>query len=329
VWDFSLSAKSLLTIGCGHMAMALTHTQLVYTAKTAKANFIDISQGLAFMNSQNCTQFKKDKPLLYSGTIRMSSSSESVSAARNSWPVRNACVKAAAAWRRTLRSAGIRRSSKLNTYAKEMRFAFRQEHSLCWGGIDGVPNAALVPDNVAAYYSTGVYDSSGDEIHVYSYADLTVITPGPTSRFKHAFTQTTAAVPQSGSTDVTDKRMNLLGAVDSNYLNVVAEYNDSRINTADVEDDDFNASPSNDNDFIMMLAPGEEVADDVLDNVDDEGKWRPYSTVGAESLTAVISPAANVAGQDTYFEAPLGLLQWDPKEVGSQLIIDITSVSEM
>jgi len=311
------------------MAMGLTHTRLVYKANTSKQNFIDISQGLSFINSQNCTQFKKDKPLLYTGTIRMSTAEETVSAARNSWPVRNACVKAAAAWRRTLRSAGIRRKSKLNTYAKEMRFALNQAHSLCWGGMDGVPNASLVPKSVPSHYMTGVYDSSGDEISVYAYADLTVITPGPTSKYKHAFTQTTAAVPQSGSTDVLDKQMNLLGAVDTGYLNVVAEYNDSRINTADVEDDDFNASPSNDNDFIMMLAPGEEVADDVLDNVDDEGKWRPYTTAGAEQLVEIVSPEVNVAGQDTAFEAPLGLLVWEPKETGSLLVIDIIAISEM
>jgi len=307
-----------------------SQTTLTYKAGSTKSQYIDLSAGLSLLNSKNCTQFKDDKPLLFVGTIRLATGSESVAAAKNTWVVKNACVKAAAAWRRTLRSAGIRSKKKLNTYAREMRFAYNEDHSAKWGGFVAGEAASPIPAGVSDYYSTGVYNSDGDEITVYAFAPLATIQPGPSNaRYKFAFSQTTAAVPQSGSTDVSDKKMNLLGSVSTTYLNVVAEYNDSRINTTDVEDTDFNASPSNDNDFIMMLAPGEEVADDVLDNVDDEGKWRPYTTADSQTEVSVITPGANVAGQDTMFEAPLGLLHWTPTNTDSKLVIDILAIHEM
>ena len=149
------------------------------------------------------------------------------------------------------------------------------------------------------------------------------------SKVVQAFSQTTFAVPQSGSTDVLDKKACLLGSLDSTYSNVVAEYIDSRINDADIEDTDMDDTPSNDNDFVMMLEPGEEVADDVLDNVDDEGKWRPYSMATSTTACTAILPNANVPGQDTIVEAPLGLLEWDADSADSKLVIDIISIHEM
>ena len=112
-------------------------------------------------------------------------------------------------------------------------------------------------------------------------------------------------------------------------LNVVAEYIDSRINDAEIEDTDLDSSPSSDNDFVMMLAPGEEVADDVLDNVDDEGKWRPYSLKTSYDPCEVITAGANVVGQDTTFEAPLGLLEWTAASNTDELVIEVFSISEM
>lgn len=311
------------------MAMSYSQTRLVYTATGAGHQYIDLTRGLALMNGKNCSQFKGDKPVVVHGTIRLESSDESVRAAKNTWIVRNACVKAAAAWRRTLRSAGIRSKRQLNTYARDMRLAFNEAHSKTYGGSLGSSGSAVdaIPDSVDESYKTGVYTSTGAEISVYATLDLS------SSAFAadkvQAFTQTTFAVPQSGSTDVLDKKANLLGDLDATYSNVVAEYIDSRINDAEIEDTDLDASPSNDNDFVMMLAPGEEVADDVLDNVDDEGKWRPYSLATSDQPTQIITPGANVSGQDTYFEAPLGLLKWEPSANGKQIVIDITHMSEM
>lgn len=322
---------------CGLLAVTYTQATLVYSAKTAGDQYIDLTRGLALMNGKNCSQFNsKDKPLLVHGTIRIGKSdgeaatAESVYAAKNTWIVRNACVKAAAAWRRTLRSAGIRRKKQLNTYARNMRVALDARHSAVWSalGTGGNIDADIIPDDVDNSYASGQYNSDGDQIHVIAYNTDTTVTPWG-AIYKQAFTQTTFAVPQSGATDVKDKPANLLGALNDDDSNIVSEYIDSRINDADIEDTDLDQSPSNDNDFVMMLAPGEEVADDVLDNVDDEGKWRPYALATSTSDTQIIAPGCHVSGQDTSFEAPLGLLKWVPEDTTSRLFIDIIAFSEM
>ena len=314
--------------------MSYTHTKLVYKAQVAGSNFIDLTKGLALMNAKNCSQFSSDdKPLIVRGTIRMTDSDQTIHAAKNTWVVRNACVKAAAAWRRTLRSAGIRSKKQLNTYARNMRLAYNYKHSVTYGALSSAGTSAdIIPTDCDTSYGTGVYNSDGDEIQVLAYNSDTAATPFG-DRYVRAFTQTTFAVPQSGSTDVLDKKANLLGELDTSspeiYSNIVAEYIDSRINDAEIEDTDLDGSPSNDNDFVMMLAPGEEVADDVLDNVDDEGKWRPYSLTTSYTPCAIITADANVVGQDTPFEAPLGLLEWTAASNTDLLVIDIYSISEM
>lgn len=311
-----------------------SHTKLVYKAQVAGINYIDLTKGLALMNAKNCSQFSsKDKPLIVRGTIRMTDAGQVVKAAKNTWVVRNACVKAAAAWRRTLRSAGIRRKKQLNTYARNMRLAYDYRHSQTYGALSsGGASADIVPKDCDYSYGTGVFNSDGEEIQVLAYNTDTSATPFGT-RYVRAFTQTTFAVPQSGSTDVLDKKANLLGDLDASspeiYSNIIAEYIDSRINDAEIEDTDLDSSPSSDNDFVMMLAPGEEVADDVLDNVDDEGKWRPYSLKTSFTPCEVISADANVVGQDTAFEAPLGLLEWTASANTDELVIEVFSISEM
>ena len=125
-------------------------TTLTYSAQNAAgAMYIDLTQGLSLLNAKNCSQFKDDKPLAISGTIRLTSDSESIRAAKPSWVVKNACVKTAAAWKRTLRSAGVRRKSQLNTYAREMRVALDETHSSTWGGqLANKDNCAIIPDDV-------------------------------------------------------------------------------------------------------------------------------------------------------------------------------------
>lgn len=313
--------------------MAYEHTRLVYTAKvsgTGNKNYVDLTRGLALINGKNCSQFSdKDKPLVVMASVRLATASEKVRVIKNTWAVRNACVKAAAAWRRTLRSAGIRRKKQLNTYARNPRFAYSADHSKCWSALGSLGDADIIPADVPTSYASGQYvKASGDEVIVYAFNDDLTLNPWSTKAVQ-AFTQTTFAVPQSGSTDVLDKKANVLGEADATYSNIVAEYIDSRINDADIEDTDMDESPSNDNDFVMMLAPGEEVADDVLDNIDDEGKWRPYSMATSTTASTAILPGANVAGQDTLIECPLGLLEWEADSTSSQMIIDVVAISEM
>ena len=324
--------------------MAYEVSRLVYKAQNATGkHYIDLTQGLSLLNGKNCSQFKNDKPLSVHGSVRTSNSETTLRAAKPSWVVRNGLIKTGAAWRRTLRSAGIRRKSQLNTYAREMRLAFNEDHSKTWGGQkSGGNNCSIIPQDVVTSYASGQYTKDGDEITVWAYApgiggggagDIDMNEP----KNQYAFTQTTAAVPQSGSTDVKDKLMVMLSVptgtppvyLSDTYLVATAEYIDSRINDADVEDTDMDQTPTADNDLTMMLAPGEEVADDVIDNVDDEGRWRPYNYETHYTGMAVVSSDANVPGQSTSFEAPLGLLEWTPKAATDELVIDVHALVEM
>lgn len=317
--------------------VAYKQNRLVYKPQNANGKmYIDVSQGLALLNAQNCEQFSKgDKPLKFVMSVRTTNSGETLRVAKDSWIVRNGCVKTAAAWRRTLRSAGIRRKGQLNTYARHMRVALNSGHQKTWGGQkSGANDCAIIPQDVDASYETGQYTSDGEQVKVWAFAPgIGGSGQGDTNmnlaQNQYAFTQTTAAVPQSGSTDVKDKPICLVGATDGDNLYITGEYVDSRVQEANVEDTDMDETPSVDNDLVMMLAPGEEVADDVLDNINDEGRWRPYSYGTHNTLIDAITSGGNVAGQDTIVEAPLGLMEWTPSSGSAHLVIDFLHAEEM
>ena len=53
------------------------------------------------MNQKGCEQFSSgDKPHIVTCSVRLSNADNEIRVAKNTWVVRNACVKAAAAWRR-------------------------------------------------------------------------------------------------------------------------------------------------------------------------------------------------------------------------------------
>ena len=102
----------------------MEQTRLVFTSANALPQYIDLTAALTMTNGKNFSQFKRDKPLVISGSVRLDAANQTIEAPKSNWVVRNACVKMAAAWRRTLRSAGIRSKRQLNTYGKELRIAF-------------------------------------------------------------------------------------------------------------------------------------------------------------------------------------------------------------
>lgn len=316
-------------------------TRLVYSTKAGSTvNYIDLFRGLCLANGRDYNQFKNGDPLMVMGTIRLNAAGESVEAIKPTWAVKNALNKANDAWTRTLRSAGLKKS-QLNTYGKELRVAWDKSHSDVFCAYDA--NKSLtdaIPDDVEVLYKSGQYDSGGLEYFVN--AQLTVETAagvgwgaspsGLPDRFNvRAFDNTRAAVPLSGSVDVQDKFFGVYGdvGVSADYLPILNTYLDSRINETRVEDTDMDDIPTADNDFVMMLAPGEEVADDVIDNVREEGRWRPYTTESSAKSHDIIVGGANVAGQDTSFHAPLGLLKWTPASGTSKLVIDVLAITEM
>lgn len=322
----------------------MEQTRLIYTcAKNAegKTHYIDLFRGLCLMNAQNKNQFKRGKPLMIAGTIRMNKDTETIRAIKTVWPVKNALNKADDAWRRTLKSAGLR-PKQLNTYGNQLRVAWDEGHHDVWCSRkqDGTSAVDAVPDDVELGYKTGQYNDAGLEFQVNAQLALDGAlvlwgpspTAGPTVYNVPAFNDTRAAVPLSGSVDVQDKYFTVfgsVGSVSSTILPILDTYLDSRINETRVEDTDMDDIPTADNDFVMMLAPGEEVADDVIENVRDEGRWRPYTTDSALNSTEVVTSGANVSGQDTPFVAPLGLLKWSPSTAESRLVIDIIAIGEM
>lgn len=318
-------------------------TRLVYsTPAPSTINYIDLFRGLCLVNGRDYNQFKNGDPLMIMGTIRTSSSTESVEAMKPTWAVKNALVEANAAWTRTLKSAGLKKS-QLNTYGKELRVGWDSSHSDIFCSYDsGKGKVDAIPDDVKSKYDSGQYNVDGLEYVVQAKLTLepqfgigfgpSPLVPGPPTTFNvRAFDNTRAAVPLSGSVDVQDKLFCVFGEVGQSLLHlpILNTYLDARINQTRVEDTDMDEIPTADNDFIMMLAPGEEVADDVIDNVRDEGRWRPYTTESSEDSHDIIVGGANVAGQDTSFHSPLGLLKWTPAGANSKLVIDIIAISEM
>ena len=315
-------------------------SRLVYSTKEgAVVNYIDLFRGLCLVNGRNMNQFKNGKPLMLMGTMRLNTANESVEAIKPTWAVKNALNKSNDAWTRTLKSAGLRKS-QLNTYGKELRVAWDKKHSDVFCASEAGVALDAIPDDVDKFYKSGQYDSAGLEYHIHAQLALEPAVgvgfgPSPSGSPAmynvRAFDNTRAAVPLSGSVDVQDKFFGIYGDVgtSADYLPILNTYLDSRINETRVEDTDMDDIPTADNDFVMMLAPGEEVADDVIENVREEGRWRPYTTESSAYSHDVIIAQANVAGQDTSFHAPLGLLKWVPSTPDSKLVIDIIAITEM
>lgn len=304
------------------------------------SQYIDLTKAMTLVNGQMHYQFKRDKPLAYMVTVRQSNNAGKISTAPTSWAVRNSAVKTAAAWRRMLKKAGVSKK-ELNTYGKELRLTFDADHSAHYGSGDpttGTP-VDLVPENLitggVCEYATGTYKkhSSGNAAEVYVTALTTVsLAPygynaGNTIFREHAFDHTTMVVPNpSGSaTNEVTWSGHLMGA-DS----IVSVYIDSRENSLDVKDDDFDNELSEpDNYLTLMLSDNEESADDVIERVADEGDFRPYSLSYQNEPINAVGSGQNVAGQDSAFVAPLGLLKWEPDRDGDLLTVTVTAIAEM
>lgn len=293
-------------------------TTLTYTGGGTR--YIDLSKGLTLANYRNYDQFKNDKPQAYVVTARLSNPSASVDTIPTSWVHRNAMVKTAAAWRAMLRKAGIKKS-ELNTYGKELRLAFDATHSSNWC----VSGQELMPDNTLDRYEAedGVFVTAvGNAEGALGGFDGTSVL--------YAFDHTKMTVPSAAAdTDAGVWQGHVIG---TETTGIVKQYVDSRSGSVDVEDTDLEGVPEIDPDSYLrlMLSDNEESADDVMEDVKDYGDFRPYSIAGAETqITEAIPEDANVAGQDTQFIAPLGLLKWNSVNASDRLFITVQAISEM
>lgn len=321
--------------------MGMEQTRIVYRAARSGSNYIDLTKGLTLVNGKHYTQFNSDKPQAFTVVARTMDTSNSVETAPTSWAVRNGLVKTAAAWRKMLRKAGVSKKD-LNTYGKELRLALDTYQKGAWGGKKLVGTTVTGADLVPAHlysdasgsvtnceYDTGMKDSAGNRIYATAFAQDTVKYGQVDSGIyrEHAFDLTTLTVPNpSGSaTGELGWTPTVIGSSGS----TTSEYIESRMSSVDVHDDDFdNQIASPDNYLTLMLSDNEESADDVIEDVQELGDFRPYSLDYQNALVEAIKANANVPGQDTAFVAPLGLLKWTA-DAGDEIIITVTGQMDL
>lgn len=299
-------------------------TNLTYTYSGGGGSvYIDLTKGLTMANNRAHDQFKNDKPLGYLVTARLSDVSNGVETIPHGWVQKNALVKTAAAWRAMLKKAKIRKSD-LNTYGKELRLAYDATHSSNWG----INGSEQTPDGIPSNYASGEFNSDGDEITVAVLADASGVAAYG-DKIVHAFDHTQMTLPSaSAGTDAGVWKGHVIGQEASG---VIKQYVDSRLGSVEVEDTDMDGSPalSGTNYLSLMLSDNEETSDDVVDDVKDYGDFRPYSIANHRRYeTMAIAPNANVAGQDTSFIAPLGLMKWTGGS-GDKLFITVQAITEM
>ena len=311
----------------------MEQTRLSFTAVRDGNNYIDLTKALTLVNGKHYTQFIKDHPQAFAVVARTVNTANTIRAAPVSWVVRNALVKTAAAWRTMLKKAGISKKD-LNTYGKEIRVPLDAYHQATWGGMKrsglDVVGADLVPDHLTddniqnnLEYDTGLCNADDEMIWVTSWATDTSLygTGDPSGKFReHAFDLTEFTIPE-----FTDWLPTLIGGTGS----VISEYIASRKRSQEQHDDDLdNISEDSDNRLTMMLSDEPEDQMDVIEDTHDLGDFKPYDLSFQNKLVEVIKSGANVAGQDTSFVAPLGLLSWDA-DIGDELIITVTGQMDM
>ena len=304
--------------------------------------YISLMKGLTLINNKHYPQFRKDKPQLVIATVRTTKSTGKMVTLRNNWVTRNALVKTAAAWRHMQRKAGIRKS-QLNRYGKELRVAMDLNHQACWGrsynarGNDLVPTGLndvcdLLPTHqtVKGYY-TGIYSAAGDQTLVAHQVNQAVSASINDYQIAHGvdvqqgFDLSMFTIPSpDADVDATNQTWYVQGDE-----GIIADYIDSRVREVEVEDDDLEDTPHPDSLLTLMLSDNEETSDDVIDDVEDIGDFRPYSLAFANEYQTVFDTTSVVPGQDTQIIAPLGLLKWFAAETDDQLFITVNAIVEM
>lgn len=299
-----------------------------FTHTNNPTNYIDLTKSDAVANCKAKYQFKNGRPLAYLLTVRFSNAANEVRTIPTGWVQTNALVKTAASWMEMNRKAGLTKRD-LNTYGKEIRLPINKEHKTQWGN----KNYELLADGLPGTYDTGVNDADGDE-----YVGL-VVTNDPTTNpigkiFAQVFENTVITIPDSSaSADPIDWEPFVLadGTSSSDKTDsVIYQYITSR-GSVDVEDEDLSPSEGmvSTNYLIQALAENEQSSDDVIENVRDYGDFRPYSLENTiQTRTKAVAASTNVAGQDTSFVAPLGLLEWDGSDQ-DVMSVTVSAIVEM
>lgn len=329
----------------------MSETNLMeYTAVTNsetgdQTGFIDLFRGATLVNQRHYPQFRSDKPLAAVITVRTTKSDGTIEVLRNNWVTRNALVKTAAAWRKMQRKAGIKKS-QLNRYGKELQLAMNLDHHAAYGylhnprGNDYFPQglndeAGAAPIGNVRGYLTGVYDASGFQTLVAHQVELGI--PSSVTDYgnqtigtdkydvEQAFDLSQFTIPSAEADTNADNRTWYVQGNDS----IIEAYIGSRVREIEIEDDDMEDTPAPTNVLSLMLSDNEESSDDVIDDIEDVGDYRPYHLTYANSLQKTVDGTSVVAGQDVQMIVPLGLMKWTPAASNDQLFITLDAIVEM
>lgn len=308
-------------------------------------SYIDLFKGATILNQRHYSQFRSDKPMAAIITVRTTTQDGTVEVLRNNWVTRNALVKTAAAWRKMQRKAGISKS-QLNRYGKELRLALNPDHHNAWGYLSDARGNELFPQglndvagsapigNVRGYL-TGEYDASGFQTLVAHQLEQSVpssVTDYGTQTvgvvkvdIQQAFDLSQFTIPSADADTDASNRTWFVQGDDS----IIEAYIGSRVREIEIEDDDMEDTPAPTNTLSLMLSDNEETSDDVIDDIEDVGDYRPYHLTYANSLQKTIDGRSVVAGQDVQMIVPLGLMKWTPAALDDQLFITLDAIVEM
>jgi len=283
--------------------------------------YLDIAAALTAVNRKQYHQFTSSgKPLCYTVTIHDVKTAKGLHlcTAPNTWTTKNAAKKTAVGWKAQLKNAGIR-LSELPTYARRFRCAYEYGAHAAGANNQTLINH-LVPDGCDGGRLFTSYDAPDGTAITYASSNEIVMVPIGSE-----------AVPGEAY------RMALLGDTQAGNTSfgMIFEYLKSRRNMRE-ETDMATEFPDEDGLMNTLYAVSEELADDVVDAVDDFNISRPYTESDAvDAVTGAITVSEGVRSVST-FSAPLGLIKFmAPAGQSSALnqddefIIDVEAVYEM
>jgi len=272
--------------------------------------YLDVAAALTAVNRKQYHQVTaKGDPLCYTVTVTNLGSEKpmSICTAANTWTTRNAAKKTAVGWKAQMKHAGIR-LSELPTYARRFRCAYEGD---AVAGLTGQSlSKHLVPDGC-----------DGSRLFTpYSAPDGTTIS--------YTNTNEVVLLPLKGEAGP-DMRACLLNATSGNQFGMIHEYLKSRRNMRE-ETDMSTEFPDADGLMNTLFAVSEELADDVVDAVDDYNIARPYSESDAELPVFAADIVAQTTNYKETFSVPLGLMKFTGiKAAGDRFFVDVEAVYEM
>jgi len=282
------------------------------TENQATDVYLDIAACLTAVNRKQYHQCTAaGDPLCYTVTVTNLASAKPLEfcTAPNTWTTKNAAKKTAVGWKAQLKHAGLR-ISELPTYARRFRCAYDS------GAIAGLTGQSLanhlVPDGCDGKRMFTPYDAPDGSSINYDSANEVVLLP---------------VKGEAGP----DMRACLLNDTAANDFGMIYEYLKSRRNMRE-ETDMTTEFPDADGLMNTLFSVSEELADDIVDAVDDYNISRPYTESDAP---LPMKQAFTVAGTTNYtetFSAPLGLIKISgahAMSVSDAFFVDVEAVYEM